>query len=49
MPRSAQRFVSTRAAIYNTFNLQRHLTSRRTMRQFRDEAMAVWQNAVRAA
>jgi putative transposase len=47
--RSAQQFLSTHAAIYNTFNVQRHLISRRTMRKFRDDAMAVWQNAVLAA
>jgi len=40
---SAQRFLSTHAAIYNTFNLQRHLISRKTLRQFRNEAMSVWQ------
>ena len=45
---SAQRFLSTHAAIYNTFNVQRHLISRRTMRQFRTEAMNRW-NAVTAA
>ena len=30
----AQRFVSTHSAIYNTFNIQRHLISRNTMRRF---------------
>jgi putative transposase len=39
---SAQRFLSTHAAIYNTFNVQRHLISRRTLRQFRTEAMNRW-------
>ena len=45
---AAQRFLSTHAAIYNTFNVQRHLISRRTLRQFRTEAMNRW-NAVTAA
>ena len=45
---SAQRFLSTHAAIYNTFNVQRHLISRRTMRQFRAAAMDRW-DAVTAA
>ena len=36
---SAQRFLSTHAAIYNTFNVQRHLITRKTMRQFRGDAM----------
>jgi putative transposase len=48
-PRSPQRFLSTHAAIYNTFSTQRHLTSCRTMREFRNDAMATWQNAVHAA
>lgn len=40
--RQAQRFVSTHSAIYNTSNIQRHLISRNTMRQFRSAAMAEW-------
>ena len=44
-PGSAQRFVSTHAAVYNTFNVQRHLISRRTLRIFRAEAMAQWRAA----
>jgi hypothetical protein len=36
---SAQRFLSTHAATYNTFNVQRHLTSARTHRAFRASAM----------
>ena len=45
---SAQRFLSTHAAIFNTFNVQRHMISRRTLRQFRCEAMRTWR-AVTAA
>lgn len=44
----AQRFVSTHSAIYNTFNVQRHLISRNTMRHFRTSAMEAW-NAASAA
>jgi transposase-like protein len=46
---SAQRFLSTHAAVYNTFNVQRHLISRKTLRQFRSEAMSVWQTVTAAA
>ena len=46
---SAQRFLSIHAAVYNTFNLQRHLISRSTLRIFRTEATAQWQDAVVAA
>jgi putative transposase len=48
-PRSAQRFLSTHAAIYNTFNVELHLISRKTMREFRNDAMSLWQSAVSAA
>jgi DDE domain len=37
-PGSAQRFLSIRAAVHSTFNVQRHLTFRRTLRVFRHEA-----------
>ena len=47
--RSAQRFVSTHAAVYNTFNVQRHLISRPTLRRVRREAMDVWNAATAAA
>ncbi|MGC2222537.1 MAG: DDE-type integrase/transposase/recombinase, partial [Methylocella sp.] len=45
-PGSAQRFLSTHAATYNTFNVQRHLTSARTHRSFRASAMNMWREAV---
>ena len=46
---SAQRFLSTHAAIYNTFYVQRHLISRRALRQFRAAAMDRWQEVTTAA
>jgi len=48
-PGSAQRFLFTQAAIYNTFNVQRHLITRKTMRQFRSEAMTTWRAVTDAA
>jgi hypothetical protein len=36
----AQRFLSMHAAVHNTFNFQRHLISRSTLRIFRAEASA---------
>ena len=47
--RSAQSFLSMHAAVHNTFNLQRHLVSRSTLRIFRAEAAAQWLEAVAAA
>src|SRR6202045_3918240 len=46
---SAQRFLSTHAATYNTFNVQRYLTSARTHRAFRASAMQAWREVVAAA
>jgi hypothetical protein len=48
-PGSAQRFLSVHTPVYNTFNVQRHLVSRRTLRTFRAEAMAQWRAAIAAA
>src|SRR5918995_2915317 len=46
---STQRILSMHAAVHNTFNLQRHLISRYTLRSFRTEAMQTWQIATAAA
>jgi putative transposase len=46
---SAQRFLSSHAPIYNTFNLQQHLISRSTLRQFRAAANDAWMAAAAAA
>jgi transposase-like protein len=46
---SAQRLLSIHSAVHNTFNLQRHLISRRMLRLFRSEAMEQWQRASAAA
>ena len=47
-PGSAQRFLSTHAAVHNTFNVQRHLTSRATLRALRGEALQMWRAATAA-
>jgi transposase-like protein len=47
--KSAQRFLSTHGLIYNLFNVHRHLISRRTLRAFRNQAMAEWQTVTTAA
>ncbi len=46
---SAQRFLALHAAVHNTFNVQRHLISRPTLRLFRAEAMQQWHVATMAA
>jgi putative transposase len=49
MDRSAQRFLSVHGAVYNNFNVQRHLTSAKTHRAFRAAAMQTWHEAVTVA
>ena len=48
-PGSAQKFLSTHAAVYNTFNVQRHLVSAQSRRALRAAAMTTWRTAVAAA
>src|SRR4029077_6880674 len=47
--RSADGFLSIHDFVLNTFNLERHLVSRSTLRIFRAEAASEWRNAVAAA
>jgi transposase-like protein len=44
-PGSTQRFLSVHAVVHNTFNVQHHLTSRRTLRVPRDDAFRTWRAA----
>ena len=46
---SAQRFLSTHAAICNTLNTQRHLTTRPALRLLRADAFTMWSMATIAA
>jgi len=46
--RSAQRFLSAHSAVHNTCNVQRHLVSRKTMKQLRAEAFASWRHVTAA-
>ena len=43
--KSAQRFVSVHAAVYNTFNVQRHLISRPGTSMCRSAAHKFWNDA----
>jgi putative transposase len=45
---SAHKFLSTHAAVYNIFNVQRHLTSAQTHHVLRAAAMDTWRTAVAA-
>jgi putative transposase len=45
---SAQKFLSAHAAVFNTFNVQRHLTSAQTHRTLRNVAMRTWLEATAA-
>jgi putative transposase len=47
-PGSAQRFLSIHAPVQNTFNVQRHLISRRTLRTRRMDAFRTWRAAIAA-
>src|ERR1700692_179529 len=47
-PASAQRFVAIHAAVYNIFNVQRHLIRRATLYNFRAEAHQDWADATLA-
>jgi putative transposase len=48
-PCSAQTFLSAHVAMYNTFNVQRHLTSAQTHRTLRTAAMSTWREVFAAA
>ena len=43
--KQAQRFLNTHAAVYNLYNLGRHLVSSETYRYFRLRSFASWKNA----
>ena len=48
-PASAQRFLAIHGAVYNLFNVQRHLISRRTLRLFRGQAFDQWRQIAAVA
>jgi putative transposase len=46
---SAQKFLSAHADMYNTFSVQRDLTSAQSHRVLRAAAMSTWREVVAAA
>jgi putative transposase len=46
---SARRFLANRAAVYNTFNIQRYLIRQPMLRLFRAEADCTWAAATAVA
>jgi len=44
---SAEKFLSSHAAVANAFNVQRHLASTQTHRMLRAAAMRTWREAAR--
>ena len=48
-PGAAQRFLSTQAAVQNTFYVLRHLLPRRIYKQFRKTAFEIWQSCAATA
>jgi hypothetical protein len=46
---SAQKFLSSDAAVYNTFNVPRHLVSAPAYRVLRADALATWRTAAAIA
>lgn len=48
-PASAQRFRTVHAAVYNHFNIQCYLISRRTLREIRGNAIEQWRQVTSTA
>jgi putative transposase len=48
-PGSTQKFLSSQAAVYSIFNVQRLLASAQTHRTFRATAMSMWREAAEVA
>jgi putative transposase len=46
---STQKFLSSQAAVYSIFNVQRLLASAQTHRTFRATAMSTWREAAEVA